>query len=76
MVSDPVDRPIEGFQNVAVSVYVPAAAAPITGHEQARQTSFLSGPGNHAATTSADAYRDTIVTWPFLSGGTCAPNGG
>lgn len=67
-VSDPIDRPIEAFQDVAVSVHVPAVTAPITGHGQAMQTSFLSEPGDHAATTGADTYRETISTWPFLSG--------
>lgn len=68
VVSDPLDRPIKAFQNVAVSIYVPAATTPITGHPEATQTSFLSGPGNHAATTGPEAYGDVITTWPFLAG--------
>lgn len=67
-VSDPVDRPITAFRDVAVSVYVPAAITPITGHGQAMQTSYLSSPGDHSASAEPDAYTTTITTWPFLSG--------
>jgi len=66
--SDSVERSITAFQDVAVSVHVPAAATPITGPGQAMQTSYLSSPGDHSATTEPVAYTSTITTWPFLSG--------
>jgi lysophospholipase L1-like esterase len=67
-VSDQVDHAITAFQDIAISIYVPTATAPITGHGQAMQTSYLSESGDHTATTTESPYRTTITTWPFLSG--------
>jgi lysophospholipase L1-like esterase len=67
-VSDPVDRQIAPFRDVAVSFHVPAAATPITGHGQASQTSYVSTAGNHAATPDSEAFTGSITTWPFLTG--------
>ena len=51
MLSDPVSLSVPAFADLAIDVFVPAdlgsAASPITFHNGANQTSYLSAPGNH-----------------------------
>lgn len=46
--SDPIAMPVAAGARVAISLYLPAAAAPQTGHPGARATSFTRA-GNHVA---------------------------
>ena len=62
--SDPVQLNVEAFQDLAVSLYVPGAAVPISRHTNARTTSFLTAPmaGNHAAEEGNTAFPTTSFT--------------
>ena len=57
LVSDPIDFEIAPLSDVVVSLYLPDVLEDdfqITGHGNARQTSYLSAPGNFAATDHMD----------------------
>ncbi|GIH38155.1 SGNH hydrolase [Microbispora corallina] len=64
--SDPIPGKIPGGADVVVSVYLPATVRNITGHERAYATTFLSGPGDHAADEKADGFTYTSSQWYFL----------
>jgi lysophospholipase L1-like esterase len=63
--SNQVPLNVEAFQDLAVSLYVPGAAVPISRHTNARTTSFLSPstmPGNHAAEEGNANFPTTSFT--------------
>lgn len=62
--SDAVQLNVEAFQDLAVSLYVPGTAVPISRHTNARTTSFLTAPmaGNHAAEEGNAAFPTTSFT--------------
>ncbi|UUU25985.1 SGNH/GDSL hydrolase family protein [Streptomyces sp. DSM 40750] len=66
--SDPLGFEVPPDTNLLVSFHLPGTitAAPV--HRLARQTSYVSEPGDHAGDGSADAYTSTLTTWPLLTG--------
>lgn len=66
--SDPLGFEVPPDTDLLVSFHLPdtVTAAPV--HRLAQQTSYLSGPGDHAGETSAAAYTSTVTTWPLLTG--------
>ncbi|PTX60796.1 lysophospholipase L1-like esterase [Melghirimyces profundicolus] len=74
--SDTLNFKVKAGQNLAVSLYVPHATGPVSWHRLARQRSYLSEPGNHAATTEADAYTRRIHSWYWLTGLDVIPHPG
>ncbi|MDW8804472.1 SGNH/GDSL hydrolase family protein [Streptomyces scabiei] len=66
--SDPLGFEVPPDTDLLVSFHLPdtVTAAPV--HRLARQTSYVSGPGDHAGETSAAAYTSTVTTWPLLTG--------
>jgi lysophospholipase L1-like esterase len=61
--SDPAAFPVGAWQDVAVSLYVPGAAVPISRHGNARTTSFFTatGAGDHTMDESATAFTSTTT---------------
>ncbi len=55
VVSDPVDLKLAPLSKVAVSFFVPDVAAASTWHNDAKETTYLSGDGNFVAETRFDA---------------------
>lgn len=55
-VSDPVDLPVKGMDDLAVSIYQPEAPQVLTGHPGSRATSYLVH-GNHVSDADLDAPR-------------------
>jgi lysophospholipase L1-like esterase len=51
-VSDPVRLDVPALADLAVSIYVPGTTGPTTWHQLGVQTTYVSPPGNFAATTS------------------------
>jgi lysophospholipase L1-like esterase len=51
-----------------VSFHLPGTVAAAPVHRLAQQRSDVSGPGDHAADGSADAYTSVITSWPLLAG--------
>lgn len=49
VVSDPVTLQVPNLSNLSVSVYLPQPTPVATQHQQSRQTSYVSVPGNYAA---------------------------
>ncbi|GAA2304123.1 SGNH/GDSL hydrolase family protein [Streptomyces kunmingensis] len=66
--SDPVGFRVPADANLLVSLHLPepVTAAPV--HSQAIQTSYVSGPGDHAAEAAGSAYTSTLSYWPLLTG--------
>ena len=62
--NDPLAFAVHAWQDLAVSLYIPGTAAPISRHTNARKTSFwtLAGAGNHAADEAATAFAQTTTS--------------
>lgn len=67
VLSDPVPLDVPALGEVALSVFVPGAAAAAGIHYSARQTAYV-GPGDLTAASSFPAAAGTIPCWVFLSG--------
>lgn len=66
VVSDPVALPVAAFDDLAVSLYLPAAPEPQTGHPGARTTSFALA-GRHVSDAGLVGAM-TVEHWYQLSG--------
>ena len=64
--SDVVSLAVRAGQDLAVSLYLPAATGPATWHRSALQTSYLSTAGDHTGEAGAGAYTTTTGHWFFL----------
>ncbi|HLL67926.1 MAG TPA: RICIN domain-containing protein [Micromonosporaceae bacterium] len=67
-VSDSISMSVAADQNLLVSIYIANAATTSQRHPDARATSWISTPGNHAAEDGTGNYPTTIGSWFFLSG--------
>ncbi|MGW0368023.1 SGNH/GDSL hydrolase family protein [Streptomyces coeruleorubidus] len=66
--SDPLGFAVPAGANLLVSFHLPGTVAAAPVHRLAQQRSYVSGPGDHAADGSADAYTSVITGWPLLAG--------
>ncbi|MFD5701953.1 SGNH/GDSL hydrolase family protein [Streptomyces lasiicapitis] len=66
--SDPLRFAVPPDANLLVSFHLPGKVASTPVHSAALQTSYVSGPGDHAADGSGAAYTSTLKTWPLLTG--------
>ncbi len=67
LVSDPVIMRVPALRDLAVSVYLPDPAGEPTIHLDARQDTWISSAGDHAAATSAAAFTTRSKSWFYLS---------
>lgn len=65
--SDPVALDVEAFDDLAISLYLPAAESGTTQLSLAHQTSYVSATGDFTQ-TAALPVASTITTWYWLSG--------
>ena len=69
-ISDPVQLALPAFADLAIDIFLPADTAaspsPLTTHNGALQTSYVSSPGNHAAAGELPVMT-TTQAWFFLS---------
>ena len=67
--SDPLAFTVHAWQDVAVSLYIPGAAVPISRHTNARTTSLwtLPGAGNHTSDEAATAFTQTTTSMWWVS---------
>ena len=65
--SDPLAMTVRPLQELAVSLYLPAATGPATNHSDAQQTGYVAS-GDHAGDPAAAAYTTTDSSWFFLDG--------
>ncbi|MEV1329267.1 SGNH/GDSL hydrolase family protein [Micromonospora costi] len=68
VLSDPIALAVPEDGDLLVSVYTPVSSGPVTYHQVANQTSYLSQDGDHAADESGTAFTQTITFWPYVSG--------
>ncbi|SCL45005.1 hypothetical protein GA0070606_0556 [Micromonospora citrea] len=68
VLSDPIPLAVPEDGDLLVSVYTPTSSGPVTYHQVANQTSYLSRNGDHAADESGSAFTETIGFWPYVSG--------
>ena len=70
MLSDPVNLSVPAFADLAIDVFVPGdlgnGSSPITFHNGANQTSYVSAPGNHVAEPGLQSAAITR-SWFLLS---------
>jgi lysophospholipase L1-like esterase len=70
MVSDPVNLTVAALAELVVDLYIPEQFAPqsspLTAHNGARQTSYVSTPGDHTGEASLPVAT-TIPSWFFLA---------
>ena len=65
--SDPLAMTVRPLQELAVSLYLPAATGPATNHADAQQAGYVAS-GDHAGDPAAAAYTTTDSSWFFLDG--------
>ena len=63
--SDPVRLHVPALQDMAVSVYLPAATGSATLHSLGRQTTYVSS-GDHTGDSSGSAYSTLDQSWYFI----------
>jgi lysophospholipase L1-like esterase len=67
VLSDPVALAVPEDGNLLVSVYTPRPSGPVTYHQVANQTSYLSAGGDHTAADTGAAFTEKITFWPYVS---------
>jgi lysophospholipase L1-like esterase len=67
VLSDPVSLAVPEDGDLLVSVYTPTPSGPVTYHQVANQTSFLTPAGDHAADESGAAFTEAVTFWPYVS---------
>ncbi len=67
VLSDPVRLSVRRFAHVAVSLYLPVATGPATGHVQARQVTYVAS-GDRALAAGAPGFGPRSLSWYFLAG--------
>ena len=67
VLSDPAYLSLPALSSVAISVFLPAATGPATWHQLGNQTTYISGPGDFAASADMPVAR-TATSWYWLSG--------
>ena len=69
VISDQVRLRVEAWQDVAVTLYLPGANVPVTAHNGAVTTSYLtpSDAGNHVADSGNTVFTVTTTSMYFLS---------
>jgi lysophospholipase L1-like esterase len=65
--SDPVDLAVPALGSVAVSLFLPEVTPATTWHNDARQTAYISGEGDHTAAERFEPAQ-TVTSRIFLSG--------
>jgi lysophospholipase L1-like esterase len=65
VLSDPVVMPVRPLEELAVSLYVRAAAGPVTMHVDAQQDTYVAR-GDHVTDAGAAAYAQTAPSWYFV----------
>jgi lysophospholipase L1-like esterase len=66
VITDPVDLDVPALSDLAVSVFVPGAAAPVTQHSLGLHTTYVSKEGNFTA-QPAIADATTLQSWYWVS---------
>jgi lysophospholipase L1-like esterase len=67
VLSDPVSLAVPEDGDLLVSVFTPLPSGPVTYHQVANQTSFLTPAGDHAADESGAAFTEAVTFWPYVS---------
>src|SRR5581483_9434524 len=68
LVSDPVPLAVVPTDTLAVSMYLPGHPAVVSEHPWAMQTSYISDPGDVAATVDGARFTHTTNSWLVLEG--------
>lgn len=70
MLSDPVELEVAALSDLAVSIYVPGKTGPATWHFEARQSLYISTPGDFTSsgTLPVDSTAPTMLAWFWLAG--------
>ena len=66
--SDPLDFDVPADSSLLVSFHLPGTVTAAPVHRLARQRSYVSEAGDHAADGSGTAYTGVLTSWPLLTG--------
>ncbi|MGW1783718.1 SGNH/GDSL hydrolase family protein [Streptomyces sp. NPDC002143] len=64
--SDPLHGAVAPQANLVVSLFVSSASGTLTGHQMAKQTSYIAPAGDHAAEEAATSYTQHTTAWFYL----------
>ena len=67
VLSDPISLAVPEDGDLLVSVFTPEPSGPVTYHQVANQTSYLTVSGDHAADDSGAAFTEKVTFWPYVS---------
>lgn len=67
VLSDPVSLDVPASSNLAISLFAPEATGPVTWHETAQQTTYISGAGDHSGETTLPTQA-TATSYYWVSG--------
>jgi lysophospholipase L1-like esterase len=68
IMSDPVALTVAPLQDLSISLFLPDATGPSTGHTQAQQDNYISTSGDFTDQTSGSAFTTTVTSWFFVDG--------
>ena len=66
-VSDPVDFALPALADIAITFHAPGSISDVTGHKTARQTNYVSTPGDHTGDAAFPVER-AMESWYFCAG--------
>ena len=66
--SDPTPLSVAPLEDLWVSIFLPDATGPATGHTMAAQDNYISGTGDFADQVSGNAYTTMTTSWYFVDG--------
>lgn len=67
VLSDPVNFTLSALADIAISFYVPGSISEVTGHKTARQTNYVSQPGDFSQWPDMPV-ENTTESWYFATG--------
>jgi lysophospholipase L1-like esterase len=67
VLSDPVSLTVPEDGDLLVSVFTPQPSGPVTYHQVANQTSYLTPAGDHVANEEGAAFTEKVTFWPYVS---------
>lgn len=67
VLSDPVALAVPEDGDLLVSVFTPQPSGPVTYHQVANQTSYLSSDGDHTTADAGTAFTEKVTFWPYVS---------
>ncbi|MCS1351605.1 SGNH/GDSL hydrolase family protein [Mechercharimyces sp. CAU 1602] len=66
--SDPINMVVSPETDIAINLYIPGRSGAMSWHRIAKQTSYLSTPGNYSLDPSEHAFASSLYSWFYIAG--------